>query len=94
MLPAIGTLMKVAQEPLFWGLTPAPSSLEESDMLAGEGGKRRGEIVEISNERIRKSQVEGDSGIRYKYTMKFLVPFLEMVGLEVAMPYGGQGGAS
>ena len=48
MFLGIGTLMKVAQEPLFWGLTPAPSSLEESDILAREGGEGREGIVRIS----------------------------------------------
>ena len=94
MFPAIGTLMKVAQEPLFWGLTPAPSSLEESDMLAREGGKRREKLLESVLKGLEKVKLKGDGRICDKYTMKFHAPFLEMVGLEVAMPYGGQGGAS
>lgn len=64
-------------------------------MLAREGGERPEEVVKISIERIRKGRADdGDGRICDKYTVKFHVPFLEMVGLEVAMPYGGQGGAS
>lgn len=64
-------------------------------MLAREGGEGWEENVRISIETNRKGRADdGDGRICDKYTMKFHVPFLEMVGLEVAMPYGGQGGAS
>ena len=63
-------------------------------MLAREGGGKTANFVGINIGRIAKGQVDGDGRICDKYTMKFHVPFLEMVGLKVAMPYGGQGGAS
>lgn len=44
----IRTFKKVAQEPLFWGATPAPSSLEEVDIVCVS---ERGRDQEGGNER-------------------------------------------
>ena len=54
-------MRNVDQEPLFWGATPAPSSLEEPGIMYDQNGK----LIGGSVEKKRKEKKEAEDAKSY-----------------------------